>query len=265
MLNGDAISYDVHDGDGPYLLLVHGFLSGRSQWLPNLKALAEVSRPVVVELFGHGRSPSPEDPAAYTPQAYVAAFETIRLRLGAERWFLCGQSLGAALTLRYALDHPDRVLAQVFTNSNSALAEAGWAERIRPGLEAQARRLIDDGREAIDGHALNPARSKRLEPEVRKKLTEDVAMHDPRGLAWSGLYTVPTSSVRDRIRENVVPTLMVVGEREERFAAHRHAADEAMPHLETVALDGGHAVNLDATEAFNREVVEFFRRHVLTS
>jgi hypothetical protein len=54
--------YDVHAGTGPYMLLVHGFLSSRSQWRLNLAALAGVVRPVVVELWGHGRSPAPTDP-----------------------------------------------------------------------------------------------------------------------------------------------------------------------------------------------------------
>ncbi|MGH7554635.1 MAG: alpha/beta fold hydrolase, partial [Longimicrobiales bacterium] len=61
-------------------------------------ALSRVSRPVVVELYGHGRSSSREDPAAYHPDAYVAEFECIRALVGAERWAICGQSLGAALT-----------------------------------------------------------------------------------------------------------------------------------------------------------------------
>ena len=46
---------------------------------------------------------------------------------------VCGQSLGATLTLRYALDHPERVLAQVFTNSTSALADSDWVAGVRAG------------------------------------------------------------------------------------------------------------------------------------
>jgi pimeloyl-ACP methyl ester carboxylesterase len=44
---------DVHAGNGPFLLLVHGFLSGRSQWGPNLEALSRVCRPVVGAEAGH--------------------------------------------------------------------------------------------------------------------------------------------------------------------------------------------------------------------
>ena len=150
----DHLHYDAHDGDGPFLLLVHGILSSRSQWMLNLDALATVSRPVVVELFGHGRSPSPADASAYAPQNYVREFERIREALGVERWFVCGQSLGAALTLRYVLDAPERVIAQVFTNSNSTLADASWAERVRPSMEAQAMRLEADGRRTLDEHPL---------------------------------------------------------------------------------------------------------------
>jgi 2-succinyl-6-hydroxy-2,4-cyclohexadiene-1-carboxylate synthase len=57
--------YDIHDGTGPYVLMVHGFLSSRAQWRPNLAALACVTRPVVLELWGHARSPAPEELALY--------------------------------------------------------------------------------------------------------------------------------------------------------------------------------------------------------
>ena len=90
------LHYEVHDGAGPYLLLVHGFLSSRAQWVLNLDALSDVARPVVVEMYGHGRSPSPDDPAIYAPKNYVAEFERIRGELGVERWLVCGQSLGPA-------------------------------------------------------------------------------------------------------------------------------------------------------------------------
>jgi len=122
---------EVHHGDGPYALLVHGILSSRAQWLPNLDAVRTVCRPVVVELWGHGRSPEPSDPEAYTPDAYVEAFDRVRRSLGVESWLIIGQSLGAALTLRYALSHPERAIAQVFTNSSSALADEVWRTRMR--------------------------------------------------------------------------------------------------------------------------------------
>jgi pimeloyl-ACP methyl ester carboxylesterase len=253
--------YEVHGRHGPYLLLVHGLLSSRAQWRLNLEALSAVCRPVVVELLGHGRSPTPDEPACYTPSGYAADFERIRRALGVERWFVCGQSLGAALTLRYALDQPDRIIGQIFTNSNSALAEDGWAERVRPAMEAQAHRLETEGRAFLDEHPLNPARSSRLSPEVRDAFVADCALHTPRGIAYTGLHTVPDSSVRSRVAENAVPALLVVGEREARFAAHRQFAERAMPQLDVVALSAGHAVNLEAAGEFNTAAAAFLTKH----
>jgi pimeloyl-ACP methyl ester carboxylesterase len=254
--------FDVHDGDGPYLLLVHGFLSSRAQWRLNLPALSRFSRPVVVELYGHGRSPSPQDAAAYTPAGYVAAFERIREQLRAGRWLVCGQSLGAALTLRYALDCPQRVVAQACTNSNSAFAEDGWGERIRPGLQAQAQRLAAEGRAALAQHPLNPARSARMTAMLRDEFAADMALHDPRGIAMTGLHTVPDSPVRSRVIESRVPALLVVGRREQRFAEHARWAAGHVPLLRSVSLDGGHAVNIDAADGFDAALEEFFAQHV---
>jgi pimeloyl-ACP methyl ester carboxylesterase len=254
------LHHDVHPGSGPYLLLVHGMLASRAQWLENLQALSKVATPIVTELLGHGRSPSPEDPDAYTPDRYVEEFERLRARLGAERWIVCGQSLGAALTLRYALVHPERVIAQVFTNSNSALAEAGWSEAVRPVMEALARRLEAEGRAALEAMPIHPARSRRMPPEVKRALVEDARLHDPRGVALTGLYTVPGSSVRERVAQNRVPALLVCGAEEERFAPHREFAERTMPRLEVVAARAGHAVNAEAPRVFNDAVAEFLRR-----
>src|SRR5262245_23879114 len=158
--------YDVHAGTGPYVLMVHGFLSSRAQWRLNLEALASVVRPVVVELWGHGRSPAPADPASYYPEAYIAALDQIRVQLGVERWCLCGQSFGAALTLRYALAYPERVIAQVFTNSSAALADTDWVKARRASALQQAAEIERDGHAALVRLPVHPSHARRLPPVV---------------------------------------------------------------------------------------------------
>ena len=71
------LHWQTHGGNGPYLLLVHGMLCSRAQWLWNLPALKRVCRPVTVELWGHGRSPSPETVGHYAPKHYITEFEAI--------------------------------------------------------------------------------------------------------------------------------------------------------------------------------------------
>src|SRR5690606_15841085 len=120
-LSQPEFSCEVHRGRGPYMLMVHGMLSSRHQWMRNIDDLATVVQPVVVELWGHGRSPSPKAEHWYGIEACVQQLEQVRARLNADRVFVCGQSFGATLTLRYAVRYPERVIGQVFTNSISAL------------------------------------------------------------------------------------------------------------------------------------------------
>jgi pimeloyl-ACP methyl ester carboxylesterase len=254
------LHYEVHGNRGPHLLLVHGFLSSRAHWLLNLEALSRVCRPVVIELLGHGRSPSPEDSEPYAPDAYVAGFEAIREKLSTDRWLICGQSLGAALTLRYSLDYPERVIAQVFTNSNSALADQNWAARVMPIMEAQAQQIEREGRAALDKHPFAPTRSRRLPAEAKEALIADYRLHNPKGIAATARHTIPVSSVRGRIAETKVPTLLVVGDREEGFREQARFSEHTIPGIEVVHLNAGHAVNIEDPDGFNTAVADFSRR-----
>lgn len=249
---------DVHEGEGPYALLVHGILSSRAQWMLNLDALRTVCRPVVVELLGHGRSLTPGDPAPYTPGGYVEAFERVRKTMGAERWLVIGQSLGAALTLRYVLDHPGRVLAHVFTNSSSALADERWQARIARATPAMAERVEQGGAEALRAMPIHPVHAKRLPEEVHRALLDDAELLRPEGVARAMLHTVPTSSVRATVGRNTVPTLLVAGGKEREFEEPRAFAEKHMPRLDIVVLEAGHAVNIQAAAGFNSAVTSFF-------
>ena len=256
--------YEVHAGTGPYLLLVHGFLSSRAQWRLNLAALAEVSRPVVVELWGHSHSPSPDDPALYAPDTYMQLFDQLRQRLGAARWLLCGQSLGAALTIRYALTYPDRVIAQVFTNSAAALADAAWVQSRRESALQQAEAIERDGVAALERLRVHPIHAHRLPSDVQAALLADAKLHSPRGIVQTLRYTTPNVPVRDRDRDLRVPTLLVCGEREKRFAANRAFAEREIPALQVVGTPAGHAVNIEAAAEFNTAVSDFVARHTET-
>jgi len=255
--SGPRLYYELHGTQGPHLLMVHGLMSSRAQWIPNLKALTEFCRPVIVELFGHGRSPSPENPEAYFPENYVRDFETIRREVGVENWFVCGQSLGAALTLRYSLLHPGRITAQIFTNSRSALSDVGESENV----ESLVRSMLAMGRGSLDRLPLNPSRSRFLDSEIKKALVEDIALIDMEGFANNLLHLIPRCSVRNLLREISLPTLLVAGKFDQQFSSLLPIAIENIPALEFIELDGGHAVNIDAAERFNEAVREFILRY----
>ena len=255
------LHYDIHDGNGPYLLLLHGMLSSRAQWMPNLDALSEFSRPVVAELWGHGRSPVPDEVHHYSPDSYVEQLDLIRQDLGVERLLLGGQSLGASFTLRYAFERPQRVIAHVFTNTNSGLGQPRSAERMAD-LGEQIKRVHASGTAAIREHPMVPTRNRKLSPEVRAAFEADINGMTVQGYASMVEHTQPDAPMGHRLGENSVPTLLVVGEREEGFAKLRKHAEHTMRRLEIVGLDANHAVNINQAEGFNVAARDFFLREL---
>ena len=254
------LDWQAHGGQGPTLLLVHGFLSSPRQWLLNLPGLTRHCRPVTVALHGHGGAPAPDQPTDYTPAAYGEAFERIRCELGVERWFVLGYSLGAGLTLQYTFRYPQRVIAHLFTNSTSALADHERVAEWRSGAEESARRIIEGGHAAMERIAVHPVHARRLPAPVFEALREDAGHHVPLGIANTLRYTNPLVSVRDRLEANPRPVRLICGQRERRFQPLRDAAAASMPGLEIIDLDAGHGMNMEAPDAFNDAVTTFLGR-----
>ncbi len=254
----------VHDGDGPLALLVHGALGSRSYWDDNIGALQAVCRPVVMELWGHGRSPSPAEPERYRPHSYVTEFEQLRVELDAEQIWMIGQSLGAALALHYVLAYPAHVIGAVLTNSSSAFSEpAVWAERTETLVEERALEVEAHGIEVLRDSWINPGRSKRISPAVRARLAGEFSEHDATGLANSFRLTNTGIPLGERLAEVAVPVLLTNGTEEGRFQ-HLLPRARQIPDLQIADLPASHAVNAQDPAGWNDAVTRFIRQHAHT-
>ncbi|MBP8305939.1 MAG: alpha/beta fold hydrolase [Burkholderiaceae bacterium] len=257
---GHRLPYEVIEGgSGPYLFLVHGMLSSRRQWRPNLEALCRHARPVLFDLWGHGDAPCPLDDESYQVSTIIGEFETVRQELGAQRVLLCGQSLGACFTLRYSFEHPERVIGQMFTNSMSALSPPGAfgdpAQR-----QARAALIEAEGAPALAKLPFHPRHARRLPPQVRDELIEAADGVDPRAFARLSTITGPQLSVAAELHRIACPTLLVNGVWEKTFQPLRDIAVRDIPGCEVADLQAGHAVNLENIEAFNQVAADFLGR-----
>ena len=249
------LHYDVHEGAGEPLLLLHGFLSSRAQWLENIPVLKSFCSPVTVELWGHGRSPMPEDDALLHPMAYVDQFERIRREIGAQRWYVAGHSFGAGLTLRYALNHADVVFGQAFCNSSSALELAGGRKVSERG------RTIGEMLHAgcrLEELPVHPVNAKRIPQAVKNELIADAQFLQAASLLRSFTVTRPLLSVRDDFYQLRVPTLLVNGVWEKGFQLSATFAKASLPSLAEVQLQGGHAINAEQADGFNTALRDHF-------
>jgi len=106
---------DIHaviGGDGPPVLLLHGFPQSHVMWHRIAPALAERFTVVCADLRGYGDSAKPPgDPAheTYAKRAMAQDQVDLMAALGFDAFGLVGHDRGARVAHRLALDHPDRV------------------------------------------------------------------------------------------------------------------------------------------------------------
>lgn len=112
--------YNYHLGDGPELVLIHGWGMNAAVWEPLLPTLSQHYRLTVLELPGHGGS---------TAAAAADLAEWARLALVAappRAWWL-GWSLGGQVALQAALDEPRRVDGLVLVGATPRFVQdADW-------------------------------------------------------------------------------------------------------------------------------------------
>lgn len=101
-------------GDGPPLLLLHGFPETHLMWHAVAPALAERFTVVAADLPGYGdsfRPPVSEDHAAHSKRALAADLVAAMGELGHRSFAVAGHDRGGRVAYRMALDHPDAVSA----------------------------------------------------------------------------------------------------------------------------------------------------------
>jgi pimeloyl-ACP methyl ester carboxylesterase len=246
------------DGDGPTVLLAHGFGGSARNFGPQMRALKDGYRVVRYDARGHGRSDAPADPAAYAPAAFVDDVGRVLDEVGARAAVVGGLSMGAGVSLRFALAHPARVRGLLLCafpagaddGDGFAGKALGFADTIeRDGLEAAGEAYVWGRRTRLDRNAVNFVRQGFLE-------------HPPHGLALAlrGLIAAqpPVAAMRDALAGVRCPTLIVVGSDDGPSRKASEALAEALPDVRLVVVPGaGHVVNLQRPDEVSAAMREF--------
>jgi pimeloyl-ACP methyl ester carboxylesterase len=132
-VNGLEMYYEIH-GDGAPLALVHGALGTIDSCFADLlPALAAARQVVAIELQGHGHTADADRPLSYPQLAADTAAALDALGIG--KADAAGYSLGGAVALELAMQHPGRVRRVVF---------AGWPDEALQNLAAPVLLIIGD-------------------------------------------------------------------------------------------------------------------------
>jgi haloacetate dehalogenase len=109
---GEARYFVAQSGDGPPVLLLHGFPQTHICWRAVAPPLSAAHRVVAPDLRGYGASEAPPGGPlgeGYTKREMAAELVELMAGLGHERFAVVGHDRGARVAYRLALDHPGRV------------------------------------------------------------------------------------------------------------------------------------------------------------
>jgi pimeloyl-ACP methyl ester carboxylesterase len=236
-------------GDGPALILLHGWTLDARMWQPQIAGLARAFTLVMPDRRGFGRSSAPPD---LTREAEDIARIADVLKL--ERFGLVGLSQGASV----ALDAAGRLGPRVAALAVCGAPLPALVERAEALDLAHYQRLAGAGdlaamRAAWATHPLMQAQTRT----AREALAAMLADYDGRDLlAPSGLPDLTCESVAAL----PMPILALAGEHDTPWRrACAAALAEAAPHGRYALVEGaGHVANLDNPARFDACLSDFF-------
>ncbi len=109
-VNGQSIAYS-RGGDGPPVLLLHGFPQTRAMWRGVAPLLARDFTVIAADLRGYGASSKPAGVEAISFRAMAADQAALMWHLGFSRYHVVGHDRGARTAHRLALDAGDGLLS----------------------------------------------------------------------------------------------------------------------------------------------------------
>jgi pimeloyl-ACP methyl ester carboxylesterase len=251
-------------GSGSPVLFIHEFAGDHRSWEPQVRELCRRHRCIAYDARGYPPSDVPEEPERYSQERAVADAVAVLDHLGIERAHVVGLSMGGFCTLHLGLSHPHRAHSLLVAGCGYG-AHPDQRETFTAESEANARSFEAEGSAATaERYMAGPARLtyRRKDPRGWEESRRWLAGHSPRGSALTlrGVQ-VRRPSLYDltyRLRGLAVPTLLVIGDRDEQGLDATLMLQRAIPNAAMAVLPRtGHACNLEEPALFNRLLADF--------
>jgi len=254
---------DLHveiDGDGPPLVLLHGFTGGTRAWDDVCPYLVATARLIRVDVIGHGQSPAPPDPARYSLEHAAEDLTALLDRLGLQQVDLLGYSMGGRVALHFAVHARDRLRRLVLESASPGIEDEGERARRTQSDNALADRIMTNGLATFVAEweaqpLLLPA--KHVSQGVREHQHALRLQNSPLGLANSlrGMGAGRQQPLWSRLASLDLPVQLIVGQNDTRYCAIAQRMQTLLPRADlSVVPDAGHTVHVDQPPAFVKAV-----------
>ncbi|CAM5261432.1 alpha/beta hydrolase [Streptomyces xanthochromogenes] len=246
-------------GRGRPVVLLHARPTDRTMWGAHLSLLAAAGvRAIALDLPGHGDADVPEDREV---APWTDVLDTLD-HLGADRFVLAGNSLGALVALQTAVTAPERVEGLMLIGYRphdqpaSPRLQAAWdAERVALAA-GDLDAAVTAGVEAWTSAGATTEVRAHAARMLRDQLTEQLAHGEP------SLAADPLGETATALRTLTVPALVGVGEHDmpDFFEGGEALARDLDAGRPVVIPAAGHLAPLEQPSVFCTLLLDFIRR-----
>ncbi|HEY7636739.1 MAG TPA: alpha/beta fold hydrolase, partial [Gemmatimonadales bacterium] len=256
-VNGVSLAVDIR-GEGPAVLLVHGYPYDHTIWAAQMAALEGYMR-IAPDLRGMGRSDAPD--LGYSMATYAADLAALLDAIGVGDVVLCGLSMGGYIAFEFLRSWRRRVRGLVLVDTR-AEADSPEGRRARDAAAALAR---ERGAAAIADEALPKSLTPFTlthAPETAQRVRAMMAATPVAGIVGA------LGAMRDRADSTALlptlsdlPTLILVGELDQLTPpARAQAMADAIPGSRCIIIpEAGHLSSVEAADRVTRALLEFLR------
>ncbi len=242
------------DGDGPPLIFVHGFTTTSNFWWHQIPDLAKRYRTVRFDLRGHGDSGKP-DGIPYTIEAFSGDLLEVMDSLAIDKAVIFGLSMGGAVVMQFALDHPKRVagLGLIGTTAH------GLGPMVR--ADNVLTRIQEIGTAAASQEVIVHSFSSHTDSAIVEWAQREV-VKTPRHVAEPAIRSLDSFDVREQLGDVTVPTLVIVGEEDEitPVASSKFLHDAIAGSELHIIPKAAHFPMLERSHTFNQKTLAFLEK-----
>jgi pimeloyl-ACP methyl ester carboxylesterase len=245
------------------MVLLHGVLFDGRMWRGQVEPLSALGRVIVLDGPGSGRS---DAPPRFSLEDNADAMLDVLAELGVNRAVFIGLSWGGMVSMRMAVQHPEKVAALALLDTN-ADAESP-ADRVRYRLLiAFARRYgvppVVTAREAVP--KMFSDAFVRDHPEVVESYMRATRGFDRNGIARACLAVlVKRTPFADRLGKIRAPTLVLCGSADRSTPLEKsEAIARGISGARLVVIEGaGHMSAIEQPARINEALVPFVRENL---
>ena len=270
-VGGDVRLHYVEAGDGPLVVLLHGFPEFWFSWRLQIAPLAKAGfRVVAPDLRGYNLSSRPEGVEAYGADKLAADTRGLIRELGAESALLVGHDFGGTVVWATAMAHPEVVERLVIMN-------AAHPRKLNEGLRHpnQLRKLWyffffqPPGLPERTVRARNWRFFRRYQRDAQPPYTAEETERYVESWSQPGAATAIINLYRAAVRQSKqaqlrpisAPTLVIWGQRDRYLGPKLAEPDrEDVPNLDRVERlpNASHWVHHDEPERVTQLLTDFF-------